>query len=131
MKLSTNKLTVIANTIVAIVYLQTLFYKFTSHPDSVFIFTKLGLEPFGRYAIGFVELVCAILLLLPKTSLYATIASIFVISGAIVNHLGPLGIVVAGDGGRVFGLALIIMFLNLFTLVINKKKFQCFKSILG
>ncbi|WP_339926396.1 DoxX family protein [uncultured Cyclobacterium sp.] len=131
MKLSTNKVTIIANTIVAIIYLQTLFFKFSSHPDSVYIFTKLGLEPFGRYAIGLVELVCAILLLLPKTSFYATIASLLVISGAIVSHLGPLGIVVAGDGGKVFGLALIIFSLNLFTLVLNKNKFQYFKSIFG
>ena len=38
--------------VIAIILLQTLRYKFTGHPDSIFIFTKIGLEPFGRIEIG-------------------------------------------------------------------------------
>ena len=38
--------------IAAIVLLQTLYFKFTAHPDSVYIFTTLGIEPYGRIGSG-------------------------------------------------------------------------------
>ncbi len=53
--------------IVAIILIQTLRFKFTAHPDSVYIFTQVGLEPFGRIGIGVLELIAGILLLIPKT----------------------------------------------------------------
>ena len=51
---------------VAIVLLQTLYFKFTAHPDSVYIFSELGVEPWGRIGLGIVELIVAILILYPK-----------------------------------------------------------------
>ena len=94
--------------VIAIIYVQTLYFKFSGHPDSVYIFSKLGLEPFGRIGIGIFELITAILLILPATYIYGIVLSIGVISGAIASHLGPLGIEVLGDGGKVFYLALIV-----------------------
>jgi putative oxidoreductase len=55
--------------IVAVILIQTLRFKFTAHPDSVYIFENVGLEPYGRIGIGFLELIASILLLVPKNCL--------------------------------------------------------------
>jgi putative oxidoreductase len=94
--------------IVAVILLQTLFFKFTAAPESVYIFTKVGAEPYGRIASGVAELVAAVLLLLPATVTVGAILAIGLISGAIVSHLTILGIDVLGDGGLLFGLALVV-----------------------
>ena len=95
----------VAAIIAAIILLQTLYFKFTAHPDSVYIFSQLGLEPVGRVGIGVAELIIAILLLVPKTRHLGAIGGLGVISGAIFSHLTQLGIVVNNDGGSLFGLA--------------------------
>ena len=53
--------------IAAVILLQTLFFKFTAAKESVYIFRTLGLEPWGRIGTGMVELIAAILLLVPST----------------------------------------------------------------
>jgi len=53
--------------LVAVILIQTLRFKFTAHPDSVYIFTKVGLEPYGRILIGVLELIAGILIVIPKT----------------------------------------------------------------
>ena len=105
-----KKILFVVRLIVAVILLQTLFYKFTAHPDSVYIFTTLGLEPFGRIGIGIAELIAAILLIVPKTAWLGSGLSLGIISGAVFSHLTQLGIVVNGDGGLLFYLALIVMF---------------------
>ena len=50
----------------AILLLQTLRFKFTAHKDSVYIFTKIGIEPIGRIGIGIMELIASILLFINK-----------------------------------------------------------------
>jgi len=97
-----------ARIVVAAILLQTLFFKFTGAPESVYIFTKLGMEPAGRYGSGIAELVASILLLLPATPAIGAVLALGVISGAIASHLGPLGIEVMGDGGLLFGLACVV-----------------------
>ena len=97
----------VAAIIAAIILLQTLYFKFTAHPDSVYIFSQLGLEPVGRVGIGVAELIIAILLLIPKTTHLGAVGGLGVISGAIFSHLTQLGIVVNNDGGTLFGLAVI------------------------
>ena len=54
--------------IAAVILLQTLYFKFTAAPESVYIFTKVGAEPWGRIGSGVVELIAAILLLAPRTT---------------------------------------------------------------
>ena len=92
----------------AIILLQTLFFKFTGAQESVYIFTKVGLEPWGRYATGMVELIAALLLLGPRYTWLGGLLALGVISGAIFSHLTVLGIVVQNDGGLLFGLALTV-----------------------
>ena len=62
-----SKILLIIRIIIALILVQTLRYKFTAHPDSVYIFSKIGLEPFGRIGIGILELIASILILIPKT----------------------------------------------------------------
>ncbi len=98
----------IAQIIVAIILVQTLFLKFTGAEESKYIFSTLGMEPWGRYASGVVELIAAILLFIPQTTAIGAVLSLGVISGAIVSHLTKLGIEVKGDGGLLFGLACVV-----------------------
>lgn len=94
--------------IVAGILIQTLFFKFTGAPESVYIFSALGAEPWGRFGSGAVELLAALLLLMPATSSIGAALSLAVITGAIVSHLTVLGIEVQGDGGLLFGLAITV-----------------------
>jgi NADH dehydrogenase len=94
--------------VTAAILFQTLFFKFTSAPESVWIFTTLGMEPWGRIGSGVAELIACVLLLVPRTIVPGAILSLGVISGAIVSHLTRLGIVVQDDGGLLFALALAV-----------------------
>lgn len=94
---------------VAVILLQTLYYKFTAHPDSVHIFSALGVEPYGRIGLGVIELITAVLVLLPRTQLYGMVLSLGIISGAIFSHLLVLGVNVKNDGGGLFTLAIIVL----------------------
>ena len=94
--------------VVAVILLQTLFFKFTAAAESVYIFSTLGAEPWGRIGSGVVELIAAILLLLPSTITIGAGLALVVIVGAIFSHLTVLGIEVQGDGGLLFFLALTV-----------------------
>ncbi|MDG5491702.1 DoxX family membrane protein [Psychroserpens sp. SPM9] len=107
--------------IIAVILIQTLRFKFTAHPDSVYIFTKVGLEPVGRIAIGIVELIAGLLLLFKKTAWAGAILTLGVLGGAISMHLTQLGIEVKGDGGVLFYTAVITFLLAATVLIINRK----------
>lgn len=83
--------------IAALILLQTLYFKFTAQPESVELFTKLGMEPWGRIGTGIGELITAILLLIPRTTLLGAIMGVGLMSGAIFFHLTKLGINFGGD----------------------------------
>src|SRR5712691_6951228 len=85
--------------VAAVILLQTLFFKFTAAPESVYIFTKIGLEPWGRIGSGIAELIAAVLLFVPRLTWLGAGIAIAVIGGAIMSHLTVLGIVVMDDGG--------------------------------
>jgi hypothetical protein len=98
----------ILSLLAAIILLQTLYFKFTGAEVSMYIFSKLGAEPYGRIGTGILELIAGGLLLFRRTSLYGAIFGLGIISGAIASHLLILGIDIMGDGGHVFYLALIV-----------------------
>ncbi|WP_340065244.1 DoxX family membrane protein [Ascidiimonas aurantiaca] len=98
--------------LIAVILLQTLRFKFSAHPDSVYIFTKTGIEPYGRIATGIVELIAAILLLLPRTIWIGALMTLATIGGAIIMHLTLLGIEVNNDGGALFLMALVTFILS-------------------
>jgi hypothetical protein len=92
--------------VVAGILLQTLFFKFTGAEESVYIFTTVGAEPWGRIGSGVMELIAAVMLLTPALVPYGAILTLAAMSGALLSHLTLLGIEVKGDGGLLFGLAL-------------------------
>jgi len=97
-----------AQIVVAAILLQTLFFKFTGAPESIYIFETLGLEPVGRIGSGIVELVASVLLLVPGAAALGALLAAGVITGALGAHLTRLGIEVQGDGGLLFALALVV-----------------------
>jgi hypothetical protein len=108
--------------IAAVILLQTLFFKFTAAKESVYIFSTLGLEPWGRIGTGIIELIAAVLLLIPSTVVYGAILSLGVISGAIFSHLTKLGITLPAvdDHGELFTLAVIVFVCSAAVLVIHR-----------
>lgn len=107
--------------IVAVILIQTLRFKFLAHEDSVYIFTKVGLEPYGRIGIGVAELIAGLLILFRKTAWLGATLTIGIIGGAIMMHLTALGIEVRGDGGVLFYTAVSTFVLSLVILLIYRK----------
>ncbi|MFP4845788.1 DoxX family membrane protein [Winogradskyella sp. PE311] len=110
--MNSNKTILALRVIVAIILIQTLRFKFTAHPDSVYIFETVGLEPFGRIGIGVLELIAGILLLIPKTIWAGAALTLGLIGGAIMMHLTQLGIEVKEDGGVLFYTAILTFVLS-------------------
>jgi putative oxidoreductase len=106
----------------AITLLQTVFFKFTGAEESVYIFSKIGLEPWGRYGSGVAELLAAILLVTPRFAWAGALLALAVMSGALGAHLTVLGIVVKDDGGLLFGLALIVFVCSLVTVILHRRQ---------
>lgn len=106
----------------AVILLQTLFFKFTAAPESVYIFTKVGLEPWGRIGSGAAELIAAILILIPATTWLGAGLALAVMAGAIFSHLTVLGVVVMNDGGLLFGLALAVAACSVVLLFLQRRR---------
>lgn len=106
----------------AAILLQTLYFKFSGHPESVELFTKLGVEPWGRIGTGIIELITGILLLIPSTAFIGAFLAIGLMSGAILSHLTVIGIQSKGDGGQLFMLAIIVMILSIIIAVLHKQQ---------
>jgi len=106
----------------AIILLQTLFFKFTAAPESVYIFTKVGAEPWGRIGSGVVELIAAILILTPRFTWLGSLLAMGVMAGAILSHLTVLGIEVQGDKGLLFALALIVFVSSTANLLLHRSE---------
>lgn len=105
----------------AIILLQTLYFKFSAAPESVYIFSTLGMEPWGRIGSGVAELVAAFALLTIRWSWLGAALAIGIMVGAIGAHLTVLGIVVQDDGGTLFILAMSVLLLSTFVLVRSRK----------
>jgi len=106
----------------AAILLQTLFFKFTAAEESVYIFTTLGMEPWGRIGSGIAELIAAGLLLVPAAAPAGAILAMGIMAGAIASHLTVLGIEVKGDGGLLFALALTVFVSSAVVLLIRREQ---------
>jgi uncharacterized membrane protein YphA (DoxX/SURF4 family) len=104
----------------AIIMAQTLFFKFTASPESVYIFTTVGLEPWGRIGIGVMELIATVLLLAPRTLVFGAVLGMGLMTGALFFHLTKLGIEVQGDSGLLFIYA-ILVFVSCFILAVTHR----------
>ena len=120
--------------ITAGILLQTLFFKFTGAPESIYIFTQLHAEPFGRLFAGASELVASILLLVPATQVLGALMAIGIMFGAIASHMLILGIVVQDDGGLLFTLALVVLICSGLIVLLKKDeilKWPVVRKLLG
>ena len=104
----------------AVILLQTLFFKFTAAPESVYIFSKIGLESFGRIGIGVGELIASILILLNPTKILGALLAIGLMSGAIFFHLTVLGVVVMNDGGLLLTYAALVWIASSIVVILHK-----------
>lgn len=94
----------------AFIFGQTLFFKFAGAEESMYIFDRLGIEPWGRIGSALAELVVVLVLLIPRTAFLGALGGLAILSVAILSHLTVLGIVVQGDGGLLFGMAVLAWF---------------------
>lgn len=112
MKKKYSAIEMLLRIVTAIILLQTLHFKFSGHPDAVYIFSSIGIEPWGRYGIGAIELITGLMFFLPNLWRYAAVITFGLMIGAMGSHLfTPVGVVVENngnsDGGQLFGMAII------------------------
>tara|TARA_R110000868_G_scaffold119469_2_gene316901 strand:+ start:221702 stop:222214 length:513 start_codon:yes stop_codon:yes gene_type:complete len=128
--------------VIAIILGQTLFFKLTGASETVALFQVLGAEPIGRIATAIAELICVVLLLVPKTSVLGAIGSLGVISGAIMAHLTKLGVsidpVALGnenlaplEGPQLFIMAMVVFISSVIVIVIRRAQIPVIGSKLA
>ncbi len=110
----------IAAWVAALIFMQTLYFKFTGHPDSVYIFSELGGEPYLRIGLGVVELLVAFLLIWPRTAVLGAYFGLGIMIGALGSHLFVLGVEVQSDGGNLFALACLTAICCLVVLILRR-----------
>ena len=110
--------------IVAVILLQTLFFKFSAAKESVYIFSTLGMEPWGRIGSGIFELVASILLLMPSTVTVGAAMALAATGSAILFHLARLGIALTavGDHGELFALAIVVTVCSMIVLLMHRQE---------
>jgi putative oxidoreductase len=104
------------------ILLQTLFFKFSDAPESIYIFSKIGFEPIGRYVIGTIELIASVLILIPIYSWLGSFLAATIMVGAVFSHLTLLGVDVQGDQGLLFVLSLVVFSSSLVNLYLEKAR---------
>jgi hypothetical protein len=120
MSMSVRRLDLLLRLVAAAILLQTLFFKFTGAAESVYIFSTLGAEPWGRIGSGVIELIAAILLLTPATVTIGAVLALGVMAGAILSHVTVLGIEVHSDGGLLFFLAIVVFTASAAILILRR-----------
>ena len=132
-----NKLSFFLRLVVAVILLKSLYFKFGGHAEAVHVFSTLGVEPWGRIGLGCVELFMALTLLIPKTQVLASFASLGFFSGAIGTHLfTPEGIVVQwggnSDNGQLFFMAVLSLgFIVVHLFLYSKEKNYSLKELIN
>jgi hypothetical protein len=110
--------------IVAVILLQTLFFKFSAAKESIYIFSTLGAEPWGRIASGIFELIASILLFIPSTTTVGAAMALAATGSAILFHLTRLGIALTavGDHGELFALAVLVTLCSMAILLLHRQE---------
>jgi uncharacterized membrane protein YphA (DoxX/SURF4 family) len=93
--------------VVIAIFGQVVFFKLTGAQESRQLFEALGAEPWGRIGSGLAELTAVVLLLIPGRAAYGALFAMALMIGALGAHAFRLGIDFQGDGGALFGMALV------------------------
>jgi putative oxidoreductase len=120
----------VARLMAAFILLQTLYFKFTGAEESVYIFTELGMEPWGRFGVGFIELVASVLILIPAFTGTGALIGCGLMVGAIFSHITVLGMEVQGDGGLLFSYAIIVSICCTYLAIENRKSIPIVKNLI-
>ena len=126
MKKKTAILALICRLTAAIILLQTLYFKFSAAPESVYIFSTIGMEPVGRIGTGIGELIASVLLLLPATTWLGALFPAGLMSGALYFHLTKLGLIVMDDKGQLFIYAIVVFICSIILLYLNRNRISEF-----
>jgi uncharacterized membrane protein YphA (DoxX/SURF4 family) len=116
----------ICRVVAALLLLQTLYFKFTGAEESVFIFSQMGIEPWGRYLTGTAELIASALILFPATSVIGAVVAAGIMFVAIISHLFILGVEVRGDGGLLFAYACIVLVASVYIIITGRHQLLAF-----
>ena len=119
-------LSLLARIIAVLILMITLNYKLSGSPESIYIFETMGMEPWGRIGSGVVEIIAAVLLLIPRTIWMGAIVGMVMMVGAIASHLTKLGIEVQGDGGFLFYSAITVFGCCLVALILDRNRMMSF-----
>lgn len=123
-------LSLLLRLVAAFIMLQTLYFKFTAQPESVYIFTKVGIEPWGRIGTGVAELVASVLMLVPGTIVIGSVMAAGIMLGALATHLFILGLEVQGDGGQLVIYAVIVLVASIALLFIHAEQLTSYRKLL-
>lgn len=121
-------ISILLRLVAAFIMVQTLYFKFTGQPESVYIFSQLGIEPWGRIGTGVAELIASVLLLVPSTIVLGALIAIGLMLGALVTHLLLLGIEVHEDGGQLFIYALVVLIASITLLFIHSDQVKLYRA---
>lgn len=110
--------------IAVLIMLQTLYFKFTGAEESIYIFTQMQIEPWGRIATGVAELIASMMLLYRPTIAIGALMGVGIMSGALLSHIAVLGIEVKEDGGQLFIYALLVWISCIILLWMNRQQIE-------
>lgn len=114
--------------VAAFIMVQTLYFKFTGQPESIYIFSQVGIEPWGRIATGVAELIASVLLLVPSTIVLGAMLAIALMAGACITHFFFLGIEVQNDGGQLFIYAVIVLIASITLLFLHSGQLKVYRD---
>ncbi len=103
------------------IMIETLFFKFTAAPESVYIFKKMGTEPWMRWVQGVWELLASIGLLWPRLRWAGGILTTGAMAAAILSHVTWLGFSVQADHGLLFGMAIVTFSCGVTVMMIHRE----------
>jgi putative oxidoreductase len=124
-----HALTWICSLVAAGIMVETLFFKFTGAPESKYIFSKMGTEPWMRWGQGMWELLASVGLMWPRMRWAGGILTVGAMSAAILSHLTWLGFSVQGDHGLLFGMALVTFTSGFIVMMIHRYSIPNYMSL--
>ena len=86
---------------------ETLFFKFTGAQESIYIFKRMGTEPWWRWGQGIWELLASVCLLTRRLKWAGGVLGTGAMLAAILSHMTWLGFSILGDHGLLFGMAVV------------------------
>lgn len=119
----------IAQIAVVVIMGQTLFFKFTDHPETVALFDQLGQGALAYKSIGALELIACILLLIPRSITIGAGLAVGLMSGAIMAHITELGF--TGPNGALGWMAVAAWILSLVIMYVRRTEIPILKKILA